>query len=97
MEFSNKLNTVETILIGSWKKNGDKIIADEICERIEQLKSNYLKKVSVDITGWEVLYQDPHDNRYWLLTYPNSELHSGGPPILKMITATEVYEKFGIN
>nr|WP_315232808.1 Imm27 family immunity protein [uncultured Flavobacterium sp.] len=96
MEFKNELNTEETILIGSWKKNGDKVVGDEICERIEKLKSNYLRKVSVNKTGWEILYQDPNNNRYWLLDYPNCEWQGGGPPTLKIITATEIYEKFGI-
>ncbi|WP_262495014.1 Imm27 family immunity protein [Algoriphagus boritolerans] len=70
---------------------------DEICKRIEKLKSDYLIKVAVDETGWETLYQDPNDNRYWLLTYPNSEYHGGGPPTLKVITSIEAFEIFGID
>jgi hypothetical protein len=91
MEFSNELNTEETLLIGSWKKRGDTVVADEICERIEKLKSNYLRKVSTEKTAWQILYQDPNDNRYWLLDYPNSAWQGGGSPTLKMIRATEVY------
>jgi hypothetical protein len=71
-----------------------KIVADEVCLRIEELKSNYLRKVTVDKSGWETLYQNPSDNRYWLLTYQNSDWNGGGPPTLKMITQTEVIEKF---
>jgi len=71
-----------------------KVVADEVCQRIEKLMTNYLRKVAVDKTGWEILYRDSNDNRYWLLTYPNSNWNGGGPPTLKMITQTEVNEKF---
>jgi len=97
MEFINQLNPEETILIGKWKKIGYNIVRDENCRRIEKLKSDYLKKISVDKSGWETLYQDPNDNRYWLLTYPDSECHGGGPPTLKMITPIEAFQIFGID
>ena len=94
MEFNTELKPDEIILVGSWKMDGGKVVADEVCQRIEKLVENYLGKVAVDKTGWEILYRDSNDNRYWLLTYPNSEYHGGGPPTLKMITQTEVTEKF---
>jgi len=94
---NDELKNSETILVGSWIKSGEKIIGDENCQRIEHLKSNYLIKVTVEQIDWEVLYQDPNDKRYWLLTYPHSDWHGGGPPTLKMITLSEVNQKFGIN
>ncbi|WP_163444541.1 Imm27 family immunity protein [Flavobacterium columnare] len=94
MEFNTELKSDEILLIGSWKMDDGKIIADEVCERIEKLVANYLEKVAVDKTGWEILYKDTTDNRYWLLTYPNSDWQGGGPPILKMLTQKEVTEKF---
>ncbi|MCA6422698.1 MAG: hypothetical protein IM568_07775 [Flavobacterium sp.] len=96
MEEKIEINSEETLLVGSWKMEGGKMIADKICQRIEKLVENYLRKVAVDKTGWEKLYQDPNDNRYWLLTYPKSEFHGGGPTELKMITQTEVTQKFGL-
>ena len=72
----------EIALRGSWKFDGKKVLKDSVCERIEYLISNYLKKVASDSSGWNTLYQDPQDNRYWELIYPNSELHGGGPPSL---------------
>jgi len=94
MEFKTELKPDETLLIGSWKVDDGKIIADEVCERIEKLVANYLGKVAVDKTGWEILYKDLNDSRYWLLTFPNSFWQGGGPPMLKMLTQTEVTEKF---
>ena len=44
-------------------------MADEVTKRIQQLVRDYLKKVATDRTGWEVLYRDPGDGRYWELSY----------------------------
>ncbi|MFC7772968.1 Imm27 family immunity protein [Flavobacterium sp. GCM10027622] len=96
MEFNTEINPEETLIVGSWKMDNGKVVGDQVCRRIEELKNNYLKKVAVDKSGWKTLYQDPKDSRYWLLTYPNSEYHGGGPPALKMLTQTEVIEKFGL-
>jgi len=51
-----------------------------VCDRIELLVSQHLTKVAGG--GWETLYQDPDDGRYWELTYPQGEMHGGGPPRL---------------
>ena len=37
-----ELNDNETELIGSWKMSDNKVVADEVCQRIENLKTNYL-------------------------------------------------------
>ena len=65
-------------------------------ERIEWLTKNKLHKVAVNSEQWKVLYQDPSDKRYWLLMYPQSSLHGGGPPVLKVISAHEAKEVFGV-
>lgn len=96
MEYNIELKPDENLLIGSWKMDDGKVVGDEVCERIEKLKKNYLRKVPVDKTDWEILYQDPKDNRYWLLFYPNSEYHGGSAPTMKMLTQTEVTQKFGL-
>lgn len=94
MEFITEINPEETLLVGSWKMDNGKMVADKVCQRIEKLMANYLRKVAEG--NWETLYQDPKYNRYWLLNYPYSDWHGGGPPSLKMITQTEVTEKFGL-
>jgi hypothetical protein len=43
--------------------------------------------------GWNALYRDPNDCRYWELTYPEGELHGGGPPQLRCLTADEARQK----
>ena len=94
MKNNTKINPEETLLVGSWNMDNGKVVADKVCQRIEKLMANYLRKVAEG--NWETLYQDPKDNRYWLLNYPHSGWHGGGPPSLEMITQTEVTQKFGL-
>lgn len=62
----------------------NKIIVDrDVCDRINWLTSRVLILVGIEkIGGWEKLYRDPEDSRYWLLTYPFGELQGGGPTSL---------------
>jgi hypothetical protein len=41
----------------------------------------------------ETLYRAPDDGRYWEWTYPQSEMHGGGPPQLKYLTYQEASKK----
>jgi hypothetical protein len=86
----------EIAIIGKWISKQGVVKADEACNRIEQLKSNYLRKIadSKEHGGWMVLYQDPQDMRYWELSYPQSELHGGGPPALTIISEKEARMKY---
>jgi hypothetical protein len=49
-----------------------------------------------DSSGWDALYVDPEDGRYWELIYASSEEHAGGPPILTCISKQEASEKYGV-
>lgn len=73
MEFNTKLKSNEIVLVGSWKMDSGKIVADDIYHRIEELKSKYLRKFMVDKSGGETLNQNPSDSRYWLLICQNSD------------------------
>lgn len=63
----------ETDLIGKWIKPGERIVGDQVEQRIHDLITHQLKKIALDpqFGAWQVLYQDPNDGRYWELTYPN--------------------------
>ena len=89
-----ELNQNETLIEGKWTFDGSSMHADVSCKRIEWLINNRLKELAVNSDSWESLYQDPKDNRYWLLAYPESHMHGGGPPLLKAITQTEAQGKF---
>jgi hypothetical protein len=93
-----KLNSTENELVGEWIGRGPDVRGNEACERIEWLISGVLEYVGADKDsgGWDKLYRDPGDGRYWLLTYPKSHMHGGGQPSLKHLelTTSEVEKKF---
>jgi len=84
----------ETLIECKWNVVEDQVKPNKACARIEWLISDILKLVKVDPAGWEKLYQDPKDNRFWLLFYPQAELHGGGPACLMEITLNEVELRF---
>ena len=86
----------ETELRGTWLAKDGKVIADAACVRIEWLTRNRLEKVGSDPTGWELLYRDPRDGRFWELTYPRSGWHGGGPPMLAVISEATAQSKYGV-
>lgn len=45
----------------------------------------HLQKVKVDPVTWEIEYVDPDTGERWLMDYPQSESHGGGPPRLRRI------------
>jgi len=91
-----KINNNETAIIGNWKFNGLNVIKDEQSQRIEKLIDDYLILISNDASGWDTLYQDPVDHRYWELIYPQSEIHGGGPPSLLFVSDIRAKEKYSI-
>lgn len=91
-----KINKDETEIVGHQNFINFKIIADHNCTRIEWLTANYLVKITTDSSGWDVLYKDPNDNRYWELIYPNSEIHGGGPPSLIFLSNREASNKYAL-
>ncbi len=80
------IKETEVEITCGWFYVGGEIRKTEDCDRIEQLCRDYLLKVKEDESGWVKLYIDRNDLRFWLLTYPNSEMHGGGPPNLKAVS-----------
>jgi len=85
----------ETELVGRWKSQDGRMVADETAERITALVRYWLKPVSGG--GWERLLQDPSDGRFWEMTYPMSEMHGGGPPALRVISADGARGKYKVD
>lgn len=91
-----KLANTQDNLIGKWIYENGVMRKDETTHQIEWLINNHLKKIATDKTGWDVLYLDPDDKRLWELTYPQSEMHGGGPPSLINISNEEAKKKYSI-
>jgi hypothetical protein len=90
-----KLRPDESDLIGKWRRVGDAIEADSTARRIDRLIKDQLEKLGTDTSGWDVLYKDPNDGRFWELTYPDSYSEGGGPPRLTCVTVEVARDKYG--
>jgi hypothetical protein len=84
----------ETELSGRWIKTDGRVIGDAIEKRIADLIASELEKVATSSSGWEVLYRDPADGRYWELSYPHGDWHGGGPKRLAVISVDDAHQKF---
>ena len=84
----------ETQLVGRWENIDGRLRADAVAIRINELIRTYLTRVAVSEDGWGKLYRDPTDLRFWELTYPQSEMHGGGPPILRFLPAEDAQSKY---
>jgi hypothetical protein len=80
-----KIPPTENLIRGSWVLKDGKVTPDDSARRIESLVAEHLEEVGRDASGWSVLYRDPSDARLWLLSYPSSEEHGGGPPQLQHV------------
>ena len=85
----------ETIIKGNWLTEDNVVRSDANCERISWLVAQHLIQMGKTNGGWDTLFKDPDDGRYWEHIYPQSELHGGGPPELRLLTKNEVIIKYG--
>lgn len=85
----------ETLISGRWIRSLGRNVPDETCQRITELTRLHLVELGRDPSGWDALYRDPDDGRYWELIYPQSELHGGGPPQLRCLSLSEATTKYG--
>ena len=90
----NRLAPDENELVGHWVLVDTRVVGDATCERVEWLTAEVLEIVGTSESGWETLFRDPSDGRYWERTYPRSELHGGGPPTLRCLTEAEASRKY---
>lgn len=81
------------VLIGKWIQHGSEVFADDTCKLIEEMVERFNRVASRD-NGWIVLFEDPKTVSLWELSYPNSELHGGGPPKLTRISSIEAAELY---
>jgi len=68
--------------------------ADEIDRRIFWLVRHSLRPVGMANGGWDQLYLDPRDGRYWELTFPQGSLFGGGRRRLECVPAASAAHKY---
>lgn len=49
--------------------------------------SEHLRELRVDAVAWEIEYIDDSTLEIWVMDFPQSELHGGGPPRLRRKTS----------
>lgn len=84
----------EMEIVGNWVAVDGHVQGDDACDRIRMLTEVSFEKLGTDSTGWETLYQDPHDGRLWERTYPHGEMHGGGPPTIRVMSIEQAKEKY---
>jgi len=90
-----KIDPSETLLEGKWIRDcHNRVAGDDACVRIQNLTHDYLVRITTDESGWDSLYQDPADGRFWEFFYPQGELQGCGPPTLRNLTPSEVKDKY---
>lgn len=69
-----------------------------LCDEINELNGieaqkyarDHLIKLSVNPQTWEISYKCPEKDILWILDFPFSEMHGGGPHRLRKIHNNEV-------
>jgi hypothetical protein len=84
----------EVEIVGSWEMKDGRMVEDAACQRIRELVATELQQVAVSEDGWEKLYRDQRDGRLWEWFYPQSELHGGGPPALRVVSPETAEQKY---
>lgn len=87
----------EQILVGHWLDRQGRVEMDEVSARIEFLIRNRLDRIGASGDGWDILFVDRNDGRFWELSYPDSTSHGGGAPMLKALDAAAVKKKYGLS
>jgi hypothetical protein len=87
----------ERLLVGAWVEQDARTTHDEVDRRIFWLVTRRLTACGHTGGGWDQLYQDPRDGRFWELTFPEGSLFGGGPRRLEHVDASVAREKYGVN
>jgi hypothetical protein len=92
-----ELGPDEQRLDGAWLDTPDGTVGDEVDRRIFWLVRHSLRPVAMTQGGWDQLFVDPRDGRYWELTFPYGSLHGGGPRRLTTLPRDVAVSKFGLS
>jgi hypothetical protein len=96
LESFHELAPEETELKGEWYEAEQGIGADPVEHRIRWLIAHRLEGLGTAEGGWDWLFRDPRDGRYWELTFPTGSIHGSGPRRLAVIPVARASEKYGL-
>jgi len=83
-------------LVGSWVLSKGRMVEDQTASLIRDLTEKRFRRIAVAPSGWETLYQDPEDDRFWELYFPRGEMHGGGPAALRVLGNEAAALKYGV-
>ena len=86
---------MKRILQGNWTYRNGQPAHDEVCDEIDRRIAQDLEEVCRDDSGWLTLFRDRRDGTLWERSYPQSQLHSGGPPQLAELAFAEAQLRYG--
>jgi hypothetical protein len=72
-----------------WVVSGSKVHAEGDAAKIDALLSAELVRISTTDGGWRTLYRHRTTGALWELSYPQSEMHGGGPRRLRQLQLTD--------
>jgi hypothetical protein len=85
----------EVLIEGAWVMKDGRLVSDANQKRIDSFATSELNRLGSASGGWEFLYRDPQDGRYWEMSFPRGEMHGGGPGLLRMPDGDEARKKYG--
>jgi hypothetical protein len=84
-------------LDGAYVDTPDGTAGDEVDQRIFWLVRRRLRPCGTAHGGWDQLFIDPRDGRYWELTFPHGSLHGGGPRRLTHLAPDVAEARYGLS
>ena len=87
----------EHLLVGAWVEHETRTTHDQVDGRILWLVTRRLVACGHAGDGWDQLYRDPRDGRFWELTFPHGSVLSGGPRRLEWVDARVARDKYGVD
>jgi len=73
----------------TWLQHGSRVDAGGDSAEIERLLQHELERLSDADAGWRTLFRRRADGKLWELSYPQSEIHGGGPRILAELAISD--------
>lgn len=86
----------EILIRGGWERVGDRMVPDASLLRIRDFIATELEKIAECAGGWETLFRNRFDGRFWERFYPLGEMHGGGPESLRRIDVIAAEQKYKV-